>query len=96
MIISSAKNRPSRGAIPPILFALLIFSIKQVVNFVLLENRFSNESTMGKIVIQILVTIAEADYKHILERNNDDMTVTMTSGIKFNKNRIIREGLTVP
>lgn len=36
-----------------------------------LENGLSTEGTMGKMVIQILAAVAEAERERILERTND-------------------------
>ena len=50
-----------------------------------LENGLSTEGTMGKMVIQILAAVAEAERERILERTNDGRIVAMASGVKFGR-----------
>ena len=50
-----------------------------------LENGLSTEGTMGKMVIQILAAVAEAERERILERTNDGRSVAMASGVKFGR-----------
>lgn len=57
-----------------------------------LENGLSTEGTMGKMVIQILAAVAEAER----ERTNDGRLVAMAAGVKFGrkphqKSAIVRE-----
>ncbi|WP_455479117.1 recombinase family protein [Bartonella sp. B23] len=50
-----------------------------------LESGLSTEGTMGKMVIQILAAVAEAERARILERTNDGRTAAMAAGIKFGR-----------
>ncbi|WP_435896237.1 recombinase family protein (plasmid) [Bartonella heixiaziensis] len=50
-----------------------------------LENGLSTEGTMGKMVIQILAAVAEAERARILERTNDGRTAAMAAGVKFGR-----------
>ena len=50
-----------------------------------LENGLSTEGTMGKMVIQILAAVAEAERERILERTNDGRIAAMASGVKFGR-----------
>lgn len=50
-----------------------------------LENGLNTEGTMGKMVIQILAAVAEAERERILERTNDGRVVAMAAGIKFGR-----------
>lgn len=50
-----------------------------------LENGLSTEGTMGKMVIQILAAVAEAERERILERTNDGRVAAMASGVKFGR-----------
>ncbi|ECK6152962.1 recombinase family protein [Salmonella enterica] len=50
-----------------------------------LENGLSTEGTMGKMVIQILAAVAEAERERILERTNDGRLAAMASGVKFGR-----------
>jgi DNA invertase Pin-like site-specific DNA recombinase len=45
-----------------------------------LENGLSTEGTMGKMVIQILAAVAEAERERILERTNDGRKTAMIKG----------------
>jgi len=61
-----------------------------------LENGLSTEGTMGKMVIQILAAVAEAERERILERTNDGRLVAMAAGVKFGrkphqKSAVVRE-----
>lgn len=62
-----------------------------------LENGLSTEGTMGKMVIQILAAVAEAERARILERTNDGRQAAMNSGTKFgrkpHKNTDLAKGL---
>jgi len=69
-----------------------------------LENGFSTEGTMGKMVIQILAAVSEAERERILERTNDGRIAAMACGVKFGRKPhtgttsaqgIIREGKTL-
>ncbi|MBL5829229.1 recombinase family protein [Serratia fonticola] len=50
-----------------------------------LENGLSPEGTMGKMVIQILAAVAEAERERILERTNEGRIAAMASGVKFGR-----------
>ncbi|ECH6754812.1 recombinase family protein [Salmonella enterica subsp. enterica serovar Poona] len=50
-----------------------------------LENGLSTEGTMGKMLIQILAAVAEAERERILERTNDGRIAAMASGVKFGR-----------
>lgn len=50
-----------------------------------LENGLSTEGTMGKMVIQILAAVAEAERERILERTNDGRIAAMVSGVRFGR-----------
>lgn len=50
-----------------------------------LENGLSTEGTMGKMVIQILAAVAEAERERILERTNDGRIAAMASGVRFGR-----------
>lgn len=50
-----------------------------------LENGLSTEGTIGKMVIQILAAVAEAERERILERTNDGRTAAMASGVRFGR-----------
>lgn len=50
-----------------------------------LENGLSTEGTMGKMLIQILAAVAEAERERILERTNEGRIAAMASGVKFGR-----------
>ncbi|ERT12239.1 recombinase family protein [Photorhabdus temperata] len=50
-----------------------------------LENGLSTEGSMGKMMIQILAAVAEAERERILERTNDGRVAAMESGVKFGR-----------
>jgi len=50
-----------------------------------LEHGLSTEGTMGKMVIQILAAVAEAERERILERTNDGRALAMASGVLFGR-----------
>lgn len=50
-----------------------------------MENGLSTEGTMGKMVIQILAAVAEAERERILERTNDGRAAAMASGVRFGR-----------
>lgn len=50
-----------------------------------LENGLSTEGTMGKMVIQILAAVAEAERERILERTNEGREAAMSAGIRFGR-----------
>jgi DNA invertase Pin-like site-specific DNA recombinase len=50
-----------------------------------LENGLCTEGTIGKMIIQILSAVAEAERERILERTNDGRKAAMAAGIKFGR-----------
>lgn len=50
-----------------------------------LENGLSTEGTIGKMVIQILAAVAEAERERILERTNDGRIAATASGVRFGR-----------
>lgn len=58
---------------------------KRGVNIRFLENGLSTEGAMGKMVIQILAAVAEAERTRILERTNDGRAAAMAAGVKFGR-----------
>ncbi|MDE8559361.1 recombinase family protein [Pantoea vagans] len=50
-----------------------------------LENGLSTEGTMGKMVIQILAAVAEAERERILERTNDGRVAALAAGVTFGR-----------
>lgn len=50
-----------------------------------LENGLSTEGSMGKMVIQILAAVAEAERERILERTNEGRIAAKTAGVKFGR-----------
>lgn len=52
-----------------------------------IEQGISTKGTMGKLVIQILAAVAEAERERILERTADGRTEAMLKGIKFGRKR---------
>lgn len=50
-----------------------------------LENGLSTEGIMGKMVVQILAAVAEAERARILERTNEGRAAAMESGVKFGR-----------
>ncbi|CDH24571.1 Resolvase/recombinase (fragment) [Xenorhabdus bovienii str. kraussei Becker Underwood] len=50
-----------------------------------LDNGLSTEGTMGKMVIQILAAVAEAERERILERTNEGYQFAKESGVKFGR-----------
>uniref|UniRef100_UPI0035D00417 recombinase family protein n=1 Tax=Bartonella sp. AP18SXNS TaxID=3243472 RepID=UPI0035D00417 len=51
-----------------------------------IENGLSTEGTMGKMVIQILAAVAEAERARILERTNEGRSAAMAAGVvKFGR-----------
>jgi len=58
---------------------------KKGISIKFLENGLTTEGTMGKMVIQILAAVAEAERERILERTNDGRQAAMDSGVKFGR-----------
>lgn len=50
-----------------------------------LENGPSTEGTMGKMVIQILAAVAEAERERILERKHDGRVSALAARVKFGR-----------
>jgi DNA invertase Pin-like site-specific DNA recombinase len=50
-----------------------------------LENGLSTEGTMGKMIIQILAAVAEAERARILERTNEGRESAMEAGVQFGR-----------
>lgn len=50
-----------------------------------LENGLSTEGTMGKMMIQILAAVAEAERERMLERTNDGRIAALAAGVKFGR-----------
>ncbi len=49
------------------------------------ENGLSTEGTMGKMLIQILAAVAEAERSRILERTNEGRQAAKDHGVKFGR-----------
>ncbi len=73
------------------------------VHIKFLDNSLSTEGAMGKMVIQILAAVAEAERSRILERTNEGREAAMNDGVKFGRKphantdmakKMIGEGLT--
>ncbi|WP_256927313.1 recombinase family protein, partial [Klebsiella quasipneumoniae] len=45
----------------------------------------STEGSMGKMVIQILAAVAEAERERILERTNEGRVIAMAAGVRFGR-----------
>lgn len=67
-----------------------------------LDNGLRTEGSMGKVVIQILVAVAEAERERNLERTNNGRVAAMDSGARFGRKphpatalalALIRQGL---
>ncbi|KLU14599.1 MULTISPECIES: recombinase family protein [Xenorhabdus] len=50
-----------------------------------LDNSLSTEGTMGKMMVQILAAVAEAERERILERTNEGRQFAKESGVKFGR-----------
>ncbi len=50
-----------------------------------LENGLTTEGTMGKMVIQILAAVAEAERERTLERTNEGRLAALEAGVKFGR-----------
>ncbi|MCW7556014.1 recombinase family protein [Endozoicomonas gorgoniicola] len=48
-------------------------------------NSLSTEGAMGKMIIQILAAVAEAERERILERTNEGRLAAKESGVKFGR-----------
>ncbi|MCW7552657.1 recombinase family protein [Endozoicomonas gorgoniicola] len=58
---------------------------KKGVSIRFLDNSLSTEGTMGKMIIQILAAVAEAERERILERTNEGRLAAKESGVKFGR-----------
>lgn len=62
---------------------------EQGVSIRFLDDNISTEGVMGKMVITILSTVAEAERHRILERTNEGRIEAKAKGIKFGRKRKI-------
>ena len=53
--------------------------------FRFLETELTTEGAMGKMVVQILAAVAEAERERILERTNEGREVALAAGVKFGR-----------
>lgn len=58
---------------------------KKGISIRFLDNSLSTEGTMGKMIIQILAAVAEAERERILERTNEGRLAAKKSGVKFGR-----------
>ena len=58
---------------------------KKGISIKFLENGLSTEGTTGKMVIQILAAVAEAERERILERTNEGREAALAAGVKFGR-----------
>ncbi len=58
---------------------------KKGISIRFLDNSLSTEGTMGKMVVQILAAVAEAERERILERTNEGREAARESGVKFGR-----------
>jgi DNA invertase Pin-like site-specific DNA recombinase len=58
---------------------------KKGISIKFLENGLSTEGTMGKMIIQILAAVSEAERERILERTNDGRKAAMEAGVQFGR-----------
>jgi DNA invertase Pin-like site-specific DNA recombinase len=61
--------------------------MKVAVRF--LDDGISTESTMGKMVVNILSAVAQAERQRILERTNEGCIEAKAKGVKFGRKRVI-------
>lgn len=54
-----------------------------------LDDGISTEDNMGKMVVTILATVAQAEQQRILERTNEGRIEAMSKGVRFGKKRSI-------
>ena len=102
IIICTKMDRLGRNTADMIHIVDACYKIGIAIRF--LENGLSTEGTMGKMIIQILAAVAEAERERILERTNDGRTAAMEAGVKFGRKphkasqaalKMIKEGLPV-
>ncbi|WP_336277032.1 recombinase family protein [Bartonella sp. CB178] len=60
-----------------------------------LENGLSTEGIMGKMIVQILAAVAEAERARILERTNDGRSAARAAGIKFGRKPHPKTGISL-
>lgn len=58
---------------------------KRGVTLRFLDNSLTTEGSMGKMVIQILAAVAEAERERILEQTNEGRLAAKASGVKFGR-----------
>ncbi|EAP9254204.1 recombinase family protein [Salmonella enterica] len=83
IIICTKMNRLGRNTADMIHIVDACYKKGIAIRF--LENGLSTEGTMGKMVIQILAAVAEAERERILERTNEGRVAAMAAGIRFGR-----------
>jgi DNA invertase Pin-like site-specific DNA recombinase len=83
MIICTKMDRLGRNTADMIQIVDQCYKSGIAIKF--LENGLSTEGTMGKMVIQILAAVAEAERERILERTNDGRQAALSAGVKFGR-----------
>ncbi|UTO27665.1 recombinase family protein [Bartonella harrusi] len=58
---------------------------KKGITFRFLENNFSTEGAMGKMVVQILLAVAEAERVRILERTMEGRAAAIEAGVRLGR-----------
>ncbi|TKG12221.1 recombinase family protein [Vibrio sp. F13] len=58
---------------------------KKGVSIRFLDNHLSTEGVIGKMVIQILSAVAEAERERILERTNEGRQAALEAGVQFGR-----------
>ena len=59
------------------------------VSIKFLDDGISTEGSMGRMVVTILVAVAQAERQRILERTNEGRLEAQRKGIKFGRKRYI-------
>lgn len=59
------------------------------VHFRFLDNGITSEGTTGKMVIQILGAVAQAERKRIIERTDEGRIEAQARGVKFGRKRYV-------
>lgn len=57
-----------------------------------IDDGISTEGSMGKMVVTILVAVAQAERQRILERTNEGRLEAKTKGVRFGRKRSIDRG----
>ncbi len=83
VIICTKMDRLGRNTADMILIVDQCYKKGIAIKF--LENGLSTEGTMGKMVIQILSAVAEAELERILERTNEGREAALAAGVKFGR-----------